>query len=86
MTSDLPADTQLVLLKRAGGNPLYAEEFARILAERGETEEVPETLQGLIAARLDRLPPEEKALLQEAAVVGRSSGSCGRGDGWCAAP
>ena len=71
LTSDLPADTQLVLLKRAGGNPLYAEEFARILAERGETEEVPETLQGVIAARLDSLPPEEKALLQEAAVVGR---------------
>ena len=71
LTSDLPADTQLVLLKRAGGNPLYAEEFARILAERGETEEVPETLQGMIAARLDSLPPEEKALLQEAAVVGR---------------
>jgi class 3 adenylate cyclase/tetratricopeptide (TPR) repeat protein len=71
LTSDLPAETQLVLLKRAGGNPLYAEEFARMLAERGETEEVPETLQGVIAARLDGLPPEEKALLQEAAVVGR---------------
>ena len=42
-----------------------------MLAERGETEEVPETLQGVIAARLDGLPPEEKALLQEAAVVGR---------------
>jgi class 3 adenylate cyclase len=70
--SVLPAETQASLLQRAGGNPLYAEEFARMLAERGATEALPETLQGIIAARLDMLAPDEKALLQQAAVVGKT--------------
>jgi class 3 adenylate cyclase/tetratricopeptide (TPR) repeat protein len=69
----LPAETQAVLLERAGGNPLYAEQFARMLAERGSVEDlaVPETVQALMAARLDTLRPELKALLHDAAVVGR---------------
>ena len=67
----LPAETQEALLARAGGNPLYAEQFARMLAERGDAGELPETVQGIIAARLDALPPEEKALLQDASVVGK---------------
>ncbi len=77
----LPAETQVALLERAGGNPLYAEEFVRMLADRGivggrgavvESEiPVPETVQALISARLDTLAPDRKALLQEAAVVGK---------------
>jgi class 3 adenylate cyclase/tetratricopeptide (TPR) repeat protein len=69
----LPAETQAVLLERAGGNPLYAEQFARMLQERGDIEglAVPETVQALMAARLDTLRPELKALLHDAAVVGR---------------
>jgi class 3 adenylate cyclase/tetratricopeptide (TPR) repeat protein len=69
----LPAEQQAALLTRAGGNPLYAEQFAHMLAERGGGEEVPlpETVQGIIAARLDGLEPEEKALLQDAAVIGK---------------
>jgi class 3 adenylate cyclase/tetratricopeptide (TPR) repeat protein len=66
----LPADTQAELLVRAGGNPLYAEEFARMLRDRGEVGRLPETVQGLIAARLDLLEPEQKAMLQDAAVIG----------------
>ncbi|HZO61799.1 MAG TPA: AAA family ATPase [Gaiellaceae bacterium] len=66
----LPADTQSELLARAGGNPLYAEEFARMLRDRGRVGELPETVQGLIAARLDLLEPDQKALLQDAAVIG----------------
>jgi class 3 adenylate cyclase/tetratricopeptide (TPR) repeat protein len=58
------------LLERCGGNPLYAEQFARMLAERGEGT-LPESVQGIIAARLDALAPDEKALLQDAAVVGK---------------
>jgi class 3 adenylate cyclase/tetratricopeptide (TPR) repeat protein len=79
--SVLPAGLQALLLERAGGNPLYAEEFARLLGDRGllaaggdapvRELPVPETLQALIAARLDALPPERKALLQDAAVVGK---------------
>jgi len=70
--SVLDAEVQQALLERAGGNPLYAEEFARMLAERGDDElALPETVQGLIAARLDGLSPEEKALLQAVSVLGK---------------
>jgi predicted ATPase/class 3 adenylate cyclase len=69
----LPAELQSSLLARAGGNPLYAEQFARLLAESDRDDElrVPENVQGIIAARLDGLPPEEKQLLQDAAVLGK---------------
>jgi class 3 adenylate cyclase/tetratricopeptide (TPR) repeat protein len=69
----LPADVQRTLIERAGGNPLYAEEFARMLGELGEESELrlPESVQGIIAARLDGLALEEKLLLQDAAVVGK---------------
>ena len=72
--SVLPAETQTLLLDRAGGNPLYAEQFARMLAEREGAGEVavPETVHALVAARLDTLRPELKSLVQDAAVVGRS--------------
>jgi len=68
----LSADTQRELLLRAGGNPLYAEEYVRVLRDGGELDELPETVQGLIAARLDLLEPGAKALLQDAAVVGKT--------------
>jgi class 3 adenylate cyclase/tetratricopeptide (TPR) repeat protein len=72
-TSVLPAELQSLLLDRAGGNPLYAEEFAHLLQERGQDGalSLPESVQGLIAARVDALPAEEKELLQDAAVVGK---------------
>ena len=70
--SVLPAEVQSALLERAGGNPLYAEEFVRMFGERGRTgAELPESVQGIIAARLDGLPAEDKELLQDAAVVGK---------------
>ncbi|MDQ3992521.1 MAG: AAA family ATPase, partial [Actinomycetota bacterium] len=73
--SVLPADVQAAVLARAGGNPLYAEEFARMVAERGVGAEadlpMPESVQGVIAARLDALPRDEKELLQDAAVGGK---------------
>ena len=69
----LAAETQQTLLEHASGNPLYAEQFARLYAERGSVDDLPlpEGVQGLIAARLDSLPAEEKALLQDAAVMGK---------------
>jgi tetratricopeptide (TPR) repeat protein len=70
-TPVLAAETQSELLVRAAGNPLYAEQYARMLAERGTAEDLPENVQGIIAARLDVLPEAEKALLQDAAVVGK---------------
>ena len=82
--AELPGETQAALLERAGGNPLYAGEFARMLADRGILERrgrtvhvaagadipIPETVQAVIAARLDTLPAERKALLHDAAVLG----------------
>jgi class 3 adenylate cyclase/tetratricopeptide (TPR) repeat protein len=71
--SVLPADLQTTLIERAGGNPLYAEEFARMVDELGEGSglRLPESVQGIIAARLDALPIDEKLLLQDASVVGK---------------
>lgn len=70
--SKLPTEVQATLLERAGGNPLYAEEFVRMVTARGSAGlELPESVQGLIAARLDALAPDDKSLLQSAAVIGK---------------
>jgi predicted ATPase len=71
----MPAETQAPLLARAGGNPLYAEEYARMVSERGLTPSdgspLPENVQGIVAARLDALSSEDKTLIQDAAVLGK---------------
>ncbi|HET9722653.1 MAG TPA: AAA family ATPase [Actinomycetota bacterium] len=72
----LSPEDRAALLERAGGNPLYAEEFARMLRDVAEGEDrgrsaMPQTLQLLIASRLDSLMHEDKAVLQDAAVVGK---------------
>jgi class 3 adenylate cyclase/tetratricopeptide (TPR) repeat protein len=83
--ADVPAGLRETLLARAEGNPLYAEEFVRMLVERrllvhedggwtlraGDVP-MPESVQGIIAARLDALESDEKALVQAASVVGRT--------------
>jgi class 3 adenylate cyclase len=68
----LDADAQQAVLQRAEGNPLYAEEYARMLADHADGDlPLPETVQGLIAARIDGLAPAEKSLLQDASVIGK---------------
>ncbi len=83
--SALPVELQQPILDRADGNPLYAEEFVRLLKDRdllvrkgsswelrpGAEVPFPESLQALIAARLDTLEPEAKSLLADAAVIGK---------------
>ena len=74
-----------LLIARTGGNPFFLEESVRTLVETGglvgapgayrlaqalPSLQVPATVQAVLAARLDRLPPEEKRLLQTAAVIG----------------
>jgi len=60
-------------IARSDGNPLFLEELVKDHLERsGEGEEVPETLQAVLAARLDRCGEEERAALRCAAVVGRT--------------
>jgi class 3 adenylate cyclase len=75
-----PTAVAEVVLAHAEGNPLYAEEYARMLLERGlliRTDvsvgdlPLPESVQGTIAARIDTLPSGEKAVLQVSAVVGK---------------
>ncbi|MBD0330245.1 MAG: AAA family ATPase, partial [Thermoleophilia bacterium] len=61
------------ILATTEGNPLFVEETVRMLAESGDGKlGIPGTLQAIIAARIDALPPPEKAVLQRAAVVGRT--------------
>jgi class 3 adenylate cyclase/tetratricopeptide (TPR) repeat protein len=70
----LSRELEQAVLERAGGNPLYAEEFVRLLADRapnGGELVLPENVQALIAARLDTLSPDRKSLLQDAAVLGK---------------
>ena len=75
----LDPETERAILERAEGNPLYAEEIVRLLTDRGPADAqdgslgpaLPDSLQSLIAARLDTLPPERKGILQDAAVMGK---------------
>jgi class 3 adenylate cyclase len=62
------------LLARVGGNPLFAEEYARLLRDRREDSAplpIPATIQAVVAARLDGLPPAQRAVLADAAVLGQ---------------
>jgi predicted ATPase/class 3 adenylate cyclase len=83
----LPEELRARILERAEGVPFYAVETVRMLLDRGilvreghayrltgeiETLEVPETLQALIAARLDGLTVEERRSIQQASVLGRT--------------
>src|SRR3954447_2743962 len=71
--SKLPADLARVILEKAEGNPFFLEELTRSLLERGAWAEaaVPDTIQGVLMARIDRLPDEHKRILQAASVLGR---------------
>ena len=60
------------VVTRAEGNPLFLEELARAVSERvGAAPTVPDTLFGVLSARIDRLPEKAKHLLQIASVIGR---------------
>jgi class 3 adenylate cyclase/tetratricopeptide (TPR) repeat protein len=73
----LPTAVSEVVLERAEGNPLYAEELVAMLGERDDAAEgepqipFPASIQAIIAARLDTLPSAHKQLLQNASVVGK---------------
>ncbi len=67
--------TKRALLEKTGGNPLFLEEVMLNVAECGEeraAKEIPDTVQALIAARIDRLDGVSKAMLQRASVIGRT--------------
>ena len=86
-SESLPPDVFEFLYERAEGNPFFLEELLRSLVEIGaltvdggqvalgstiSNMTIPTTLQGIIMARLDRLPVTSKSMLQTASVIGRS--------------
>ncbi len=85
--TSLPASVRDIVLARAEGNPFFVEELIRTLIDQGVLERrngdwtvrdlpndfvVPDTVQAVLAARIDLLEPPEKAALQAAAVIGRT--------------
>lgn len=83
---NMPDATRQLILNKSEGNPFFLEELLRSLIDTGmvlleenravatqaiSKLEVPDTLQGVIAARIDRLPSEDKYTLQTASVIGR---------------
>jgi predicted ATPase/class 3 adenylate cyclase len=84
----LEAGQQAALLARAGGNPLFAEQYVQMLVDQDAVRQLslPESIHGIIGARLDLLAPPEKRLLQDAAVIGEvfwpgAAAALGGGDG-----
>jgi class 3 adenylate cyclase len=72
LTEDLEAAERKRIAEAAEGNPLFAEQMVALaLEEDGREADVPPTIQLLLAARLDRLEADERALLECAAVVGK---------------
>jgi class 3 adenylate cyclase len=73
LAQEWPLDTAARehITEAAEGNPLYLEQMAAMIAEGGPTHGIPPTIHALIAARLDRLPMEERVVLESAAVAGK---------------
>ena len=87
---EVPMDLLRDVTAKSGGNPLYVEEYLKALVDAGAVEvgernviyrpdvaevEVPKTLRGIVAARVARLGPTQRHLLQVASVVGQRFGS-----------
>ena len=73
-TEQVPGPLAEVILAKAEGNPFFLEELARAVAEHDDFRAelaVPDTVQGVLMARVDRLPEAARRLLQTAAVLGR---------------
>jgi class 3 adenylate cyclase/pimeloyl-ACP methyl ester carboxylesterase len=86
LQAEVPAEASQLIARKAEGNPLFIEELAKSLVEDGTLERVgnglrlarpftdahiPDTIQGVIMARIDRLPESSKTALQTASVIGR---------------
>jgi class 3 adenylate cyclase len=73
IAQEWPLDTaaRRRIAEAAEGNPLYLEQMAAMLAEGGPLDAIPPSIHALIAARLDHLPVDERAVLESASVAGR---------------
>jgi predicted ATPase len=89
LIESLPAPTRDLILAKAEGNPFFVEEVIRMLIDReaivrdgdrwiateqAASIEIPDTLQGLLLARIDKLPQESRRTLRVASVIGRQFG------------
>lgn len=68
----LAPTTRARLLARSGGNPLFLKELAGALERGHDVDALPDSIESLIAARIDTLPLEDRTLLRQAAVLGGS--------------
>ncbi|NIS70544.1 MAG: hypothetical protein GTO12_16840 [Proteobacteria bacterium] len=67
--TDLPHDLEQTIVEKAEGNPFFLEELTRAIIEHGDLQAdmtMPDTIQGVLSARIDRLPEAPKRLLQTA--------------------
>lgn len=75
---ELSPELRLMIAERAEGNPLFAEELVRMLVEGaaasppGGPVTIPDSVQAVITSRIDRLPHDERRILQAGAVIGRT--------------
>jgi len=81
--TDVDDELASILFDRSGGNPFFLEELTTYISEAGAVDgelvprlegvtELPDTLRGLVSARLDGLSSDERAMVEEASVIGRS--------------
>jgi predicted ATPase len=71
--AQLPASLQQTIVAKAAGNPFFVEELPWAAVEHSDqagTVPLPDTIEAVLAARIDRLPPDAKRLVQIAAVIG----------------
>lgn len=85
LDQEMPADLRDLIINHAQGNPFYVEEVLRSLIEDGTLKKngswsltqdladirIPPSVQDVLAARIDRLSPDDKAITQQAAIIGR---------------
>jgi tetratricopeptide (TPR) repeat protein len=70
LAGQLPADMRDLIVRRAEGNPFFVEELVQLAGEDGR--DIPDSVQAVLAARIDLLGEADKAALQAAAVIGRA--------------
>jgi class 3 adenylate cyclase/tetratricopeptide (TPR) repeat protein len=69
--ADLREEPRARILAAAEGNPLFVEQLLALRSEDGDGDTVPPTIQALLAARIDSLEPDERAVIERASVEGR---------------
>ena len=70
--SPVPVHQIAALVERSGGNPLFLRELVASAGTTGDLGSLPDSVEGLLTARLDRLAPDERSLVRHASVLGRS--------------